>query len=115
MKRKFFSSLLMGALVTATLSTVTSCKDYDDDINGLQNQIDKLTTADQLQQKVDELKGLIKTNSDDITTLKSDLAKKTTLDEVKALLADYATKQYVDDADAILKAAMNKEDRKSVV
>ena len=109
MKRKFFSSLLMGALVTATLSTVTSCKDYDDDINGLQNQIDKLTTADQLQQKVDELKGLIKTNSDDITTLKSDLAKKTTLDEVKALLADYATKQYVDDADAILKAAMNKD------
>ena len=109
MKRKFFSSLLMGALMTATLSTVTSCKDYDDDINGLQNQIDKLTTADQLQQKVDELKGLIKTNSDDITTLKSDLAKKTTLDEVKALLADYATKQYVDDADAILKAAMNKD------
>lgn len=109
MKKKFFSSLLMGALVTATLSTVTSCKDYDDDINGLQNQIDKLTTADQLQQKVDELKGLIKTNSDDITTLKSDLAKKTTLDEVKALLADYATKQYVDDADAILKAAMNKD------
>ena len=95
--------------MTATLSTVTSCKDYDDDINGLQNQIDKLTTADQLQQKVDELKGLIKTNSDDITTLKSDLAKKTTLDEVKALLADYATKQYVDDADAILKAAMNKD------
>ena len=106
MKKRFFSSLLMGALVTATLSTVTSCKDYDDDISNLQGQIDKLATADQLQQKVDELKGLISANSSDINTLKSELAKKTTLDEVKTLLADYATKKYVDDADATLEAAI---------
>ncbi len=33
MKRKFFSALLMGALTLAATSTVTSCKDYDDDIN----------------------------------------------------------------------------------
>ena len=46
MKKRFFSSLLMGALVTATLSTVTSCKDYDDDISNLQGQIDKLATVD---------------------------------------------------------------------
>ena len=43
MKRKFFSTLLFGALACATLGTVTSCKDYDDDINNLQSQIDALS------------------------------------------------------------------------
>ena len=43
MKRKFLSTLLFGALACTTLSTVTSCKDYDDDINSLQSQIDALS------------------------------------------------------------------------
>ena len=42
MKRKYFSALLMGALTIASVSTFTSCKDYDDDISGLQKQIDDL-------------------------------------------------------------------------
>jgi hypothetical protein len=42
MKRKYFSALLMGALTIASVSTFTSCKDYDDDISSLQSQIDKL-------------------------------------------------------------------------
>ena len=52
MKRKYFSALLMGALTIASVSTFTSCKDYDDDIDNLQNQIKDLASADQLQQKV---------------------------------------------------------------
>lgn len=32
----------MGALTIASVSTFTSCKDYDDDISSLQSQIDKL-------------------------------------------------------------------------
>jgi peptidoglycan hydrolase CwlO-like protein len=40
MKRKYFSALLMGALTIASVSTFTSCKDYDDDISNLQQQID---------------------------------------------------------------------------
>lgn len=43
MRKKILSTLLMGALVTASMSTFTSCKDYDDDINNLQTQIDALT------------------------------------------------------------------------
>ena len=43
MRKKFLSTLLMGALVTASMSTFTSCKDYDDDINNLQTQIDALS------------------------------------------------------------------------
>ena len=43
MKRKYFSALLMGALTIASVSTFTSCKDYDDDISGLQQRIDDLS------------------------------------------------------------------------
>lgn len=35
--------MLMGALVIASTSMVTSCKDYDDDIDDLQTQIDALS------------------------------------------------------------------------
>ena len=96
----------MGVLTLSSVSTFTSCKDYDDDISNLQGQIDKLATADQLSQKVEELRALISSNKSDITSLQSELAKKTTLEEVKAVLADYATKQYVNDADQTLKDAI---------
>ena len=107
MKRKYLSALLMGTLTVASMSTFTSCKDYDDDISNLQGQIDKLATADQLSQKVAELQALISSNKSDITSLQTELAKKTTLDEVKAVLADYATKQYVDAADKTLQDAID--------
>ena len=107
MKRKYLSALLMGVLTLSSVSTFTSCKDYDDDISNLQGQIDKLASAEQLAQKVSELQALISSNKSDITSLKDELGKKTTLDEVKAVLADYATKKYVDDADATLKAALD--------
>ena len=107
MKRKYLSALLMGTLTVASMSTFTSCKDYDDDISNLQGQIDKLATADQLSQKVAELQALISSNKSDISSLQSELAKKTTLDEVKAVLADYATKQYVDAADKTLQDAID--------
>ena len=107
MKRKYLSALLMGTLTVASVSTFTSCKDYDDDISNLQEQIDKLATADQLKQKVEELQALISSNKSDITSLQTELAKKTTLEEVKAVLADYATKQYVNDADKTLQDAID--------
>ena len=107
MKRKYLSALLMGVLTLSSVSTFTSCKDYDDDISNLQGQIDKLATADQLSQKVAELQALISSNKSDITSLQTELAKKTTLDEVKAVLADYATKQYVDAADKTLQDAID--------
>ena len=42
MKRKYLSALLMGALTIASVSTFTSCKDYDDDINMNTSQIKDL-------------------------------------------------------------------------
>ena len=45
MKKKILTSLLMGAFLFASTSMIMSCKDYDDDINNLQAQIDKNTKA----------------------------------------------------------------------
>ena len=122
MKRKYFSALLMGALTIASVSTFTSCKDYDDDIDNLQNQIKDLASADQLQQKVTELQGLITTNSTNIKdvqeavkkaqaaaeTAQTTAAQKATLEDLKKLLAegDYASKEYVNKADGIIEAAL---------
>ena len=44
----------MGALTVASVSTMTSCKDYDDDISNLQQQIDSNAKA------IKELSDLIK-------------------------------------------------------
>ena len=57
MKRKYFSALLMGALTIASVSTFTSCKDYDDDISNLQQQIDANKST------LEELSKLIKAGS----------------------------------------------------
>ena len=107
MKRKYLSALLMGTLTVASMSTFTSCKDYDDDISNLQGQIDKLASADELKQKVSELQALISANQSGISSLQAELAKKTTLDEVKAVLANYATNENVTkEANEIVNAAI---------
>lgn len=43
MKRKIFNMFMVGALVLPSASMFVSCKDYDDDINNLQQQIDELS------------------------------------------------------------------------
>ena len=48
MKRKIFSKLLMVALVIAAVGSFVSCKDYDDDINNLQKQIDAKAALSEL-------------------------------------------------------------------
>ena len=107
MKRKYLSALLMGVLTLTSVSTFTSCKDYDDDISNLQGQIDKLASAEQLAAKVSELQALISTNQSGISSLQAELAKKTTLDEVKAVLANYATNENVTkEANEIVQAAI---------
>ncbi len=45
MKKKFVRVMLFGALTLTVSTVVTSCKDYDDDIKNLQEQIDKVTST----------------------------------------------------------------------
>ena len=40
MNKKFLSAILFGALMVSSTGTFVSCKDYDDDIDNLQTQID---------------------------------------------------------------------------
>ena len=60
MRKKYLSALLFGALLFASTGTFTSCKDYDDDINNLQTQIDQVAkNLDDLKAKVDALGGWV--------------------------------------------------------
>ena len=45
MNKKYLSAILFGALLASSTGTFTSCKDYDDDIKGLQEQIDGNQTS----------------------------------------------------------------------
>ena len=58
MKKRIFGMLLMGAMVVASMSMFTSCKDYDDDINKLQTQIDAIT-AQNLQTQLTTLQAAL--------------------------------------------------------
>ena len=48
MNKKFLNAVLFGALLASSTGTFTSCKDYDDDINGLSGRVDAIekTLAD---------------------------------------------------------------------
>ena len=53
MNKKYLSVILFGALMLGTTGTFTSCKDYDDDINNLQEQVDGIKSdLKALQDKV---------------------------------------------------------------
>ena len=53
MNKKFLSAILFGALMVTSTGTFVSCKDYDDEIDNLQTQIDANKTA------ISELKNLV--------------------------------------------------------
>ena len=97
MKKKILSSLLFAALVGGAVSTFTACKDYDDDINNIQKQVDQLEALKATQTAVDEA----------IKNLKSQL------EAADAQLKTALESQIGDKADKTALAAL--EDRKSVV
>ena len=59
MRKKYLSALLFGALLFASAGTFTSCKDYDDDINNLQEQINTIASSlNDLKTKVESMGGV---------------------------------------------------------
>ena len=54
MKKRFLSAMILGALTVTSTNTLTSCKDYDDDISDLQEQINANSSA------LEQIKALIK-------------------------------------------------------
>ncbi len=49
MKRQYLNAMLVVALVVASISFLTSCKDYTNDIGSLQDQIDRAALATDVQ------------------------------------------------------------------
>ena len=59
MNKKFLSAILFGALMVTSTGTFVSCKDYDDDIENLQSQINNLATKSDVEAKLSQLQAAI--------------------------------------------------------
>ena len=111
MNKKVITAMMLGALVVSATS-LTSCKDYDDDINNLQEQIDKAAlksdvealktqlataqaTADAAQKKAEA-------NATDIAAVK-DAAKTAGETAAKAVEAAAKAQSSADDAATVAK------------
>lgn len=104
-KKKIFTYLFIGLLTAGATGTVTSCKDYDDDISNLQSQIDKAALKTDLDNLSSQLTTAAQTASSAAQTAQEALtaanANKTSIADVK-MTADKAAK---DVADALTNAA----------
>ena len=105
MKRKYLSALLMGVLTLSSVSTFTSCKDYDDDINSLQEQVNKAALSSDVEALKTQVTNAATSAQNAAAKAEEALTKagtnKTEIDAVKAL----ATKNGTDVAKALTDAA----------
>lgn len=88
MKRKFISALLLGGLFVVSTLSLSSCKDYDDDIDSLQEQISDLST---LESSISTLESTISTLEDEIASVEDELANAADADDIAALQAEIAS------------------------
>ena len=64
MRKKYLSALLFGALLFASAGTFTSCKDYDDDIEGLRTEVNGIKAdIEDLQAQISAGKWIESVNS----------------------------------------------------
>lgn len=92
MKKKVFYSMFVGVMLATANMGLVSCSDYDDDIKGLQEQINALVTQDQLAAKAAELRDVIskaQTDFDERIKAVSEVAEaaRKTADEITAAAA----------------------------
>ena len=105
MKKRIFGTLLMGALFVSSMSTFVSCKDYDDDVNSLQTQINSLSSLVTTKETtINSTISTLQTTLNGLTSLESTLTGKIS-DGDAATLA--AAKQAVADAQSALQTAIN--------
>ena len=103
MKKRIFGMLLMGAMVIASVSMFTSCKDYDDDINKLQKEIDAIT-AQNLQTQLTTLQSALASAQSTADAAKAAAAAASTAASDAAAGADAAQKAAQATAEAAAKA-----------
>lgn len=113
MNKKFFGALIFGALLTASTGTFVSCSDYDDEIDNLQEQIDKLAGKAELESQVSALSGQISSAASVASAAQAaaDAAAKAAkegkdaADAVAAKLGDYSTKAELKAVEEVAAAA----------
>ena len=104
-RKKYLSALLFGALLFASAGTFTSCKDYDDDINNLQEQINTIASSlNDLKTKVESMGGVKDvTFADGVLTVTTDAGSATYTIPDKVGITKVELKDgvlYVDDVEA---------------
>ena len=91
MNKKFLSAILFGALMVTSTGTFVSCKDYDDDIDNLQTQIDKLATKEDMTSQIASLQSALSSAAAEAaaakTTAADALAKATASEKAAAQAA----------------------------
>ena len=110
MKKKILTSLLMGAFLFASTSMITSCKDYDDDINDLKALVNADKAAleqakSDLEGKISGLQSQLSGLEGKLTALESQAANHVTKTELQSEIAAleariataYVTKQQLND------------------
>ena len=112
MKKRFFSSMFFAACLCASMSMFVSCKDYDDDINNLQEQIttNASTLDEMVKEKINNLTIEIEALKAQDATLETALANART--EFEQAVAD--AKSYADIQAAAAQAAAIEASKKNI-
>ena len=117
MNTKFLSAILFGALMVTSTGTFVSCKDYDDDIDSLQGQVDTNVSAiDALKSQLSSLQtaGSAAQATADAAKAAADAAKKAG-DDAKAAAEEAKAAAAQAKADAIAEAANQVAALKAIV
>ena len=93
MRKKYLSALLFGAILVTSAGTFTSCKDYDDEIAGLQEQVDALkgkttVSPEEMQTAVSDAISALETKLNQAIAGKADAAEVTELISTVAALQE---------------------------
>ena len=112
MKKRFFSSMFFAACFCASMSMFVSCKDYDDDINNLQEQIttNASTLDEMVKEKINNLTIEIEALKAQDATLETALANAKS--EFEQAVAD--AKSYADIQAAAAQAAAIEASKKNI-
>ena len=85
MNKKFLSAILFGALMVTSTGTFVSCKDYDDDIENLQEQINKLATKEDMTSQIASLQSALTAAQGEAAAAKATAAE--ALDKANSIAA----------------------------
>lgn len=89
MRRKFLNAVIYGAVLTATVGSFSSCKDYDSDIDSLKQQLDQKASKEELKSEVAKLQASIDAAKKEAADRAADLQKQ--IDALKSNTGSSAT------------------------